>query len=81
MTLSIAPGLESNGTCRATEFTRGGSMPSAAPTERTALACPQADVHTHAQRSQSGEVAIAVRPRLSEATLLHERRNRCFMQR
>jgi hypothetical protein len=30
MTLSIAPGLESNGTCRATELTRGGSMPSAA---------------------------------------------------
>jgi hypothetical protein len=30
MTLSIAPGLDNNGTCRATEFTRGGLLQPAA---------------------------------------------------
>jgi hypothetical protein len=41
MTLSIAPGLDSNGTCRATEFTRGGSIPRAAPADRTAWRAPR----------------------------------------
>ena len=80
MTLSMAPGLDNNGTCRATEFTRGGSMPNAAPADRTRLAGAETDVDADTQRAQARKLAVSFGVRMVEATLLHECRNRGLMQ-